>query len=171
MGQRTARDWKVRKCEWVFRNEKKIREAVFEARACASKRRENTGHGYISDPTAAVAVRRSDPLPVVEFDGGRCERPETWLLVVAAVRRWCGEDNIRASIFRRRYEIGESYVKTCQRVHVSSSTYHSILGEIRNFAIQCAAQAQLIQVFTVAPVEGSTSAEKDAPIQIHQETK
>jgi hypothetical protein len=79
-------------------------------------------------------------------DGRKVFFPERWLSVIAAVREWCGKDSIKAEIFRRRYS-GESYLSTCYALHIAQATYSVMMFEIRNFAIQCACQAQLVQVF------------------------
>jgi hypothetical protein len=148
MQQRESRDGNVRKIEWAIRNEKLIFEAVEEAR-CAPRGHTGgspTGHSYVSDPTAAQAIRQAEEVYRVDVGGRPLEWPERWLTVVNAVRQWCGRDAIRAEIFKRRYS-GESYKSTCHAIHIADQTYHFALKEIRGFALQAAAQAQVIQVF------------------------
>ena len=147
--QRQARDANVRRIEFMIRNERKIKEAVEEAKLCPRGHTGGapSGHSYVSDPTAAQAIRQADELSFVEIDGGgKIQWPERWLSVIAAVREWCGRDTIRAEIFKRRYK-GESYLATCVDLMVTQHTYHDLLQEIRQFAIQCACQCQLIKVF------------------------
>ena len=74
-------------------------------------------------------------------------RPEAWISVIDAVKAWCGRDEIRQEIYRRRYKLGESYKTSCWDLHIAQSTYHFVLTEIRNYAFACAAQAQVIRVF------------------------
>ena len=147
--QRESRDANVRKIEYMIRHERQIAEAVTEAKLAPRGHTGGapSGHNYVSDPTAAQAIRNADEVSLVEIDGGgRVEWPERWLKVVGAVRSWCGNDTIRAEIFKRRYN-GESYLSTCCFLRVTQHTYHDILQEIRQYAIQCACQVQLIKVF------------------------
>lgn len=148
--QRKSRDMNVRAFEFMIRNEKKIRDAVEEARA--NKRGHTggtqTGHAFISDPTAGEAIRNVEELSVVEIEGGgRVEWPERWLRVIDAVRSWCGNDALKSEIFARRYERGENSHITCYAVNIEINTYYYFLREIRSFALQCAAQCQVIRVF------------------------
>lgn len=147
--QRRSRDKNVRAFEFMMRNERKIRDAVEETRA--SKKgptgRTPTGHAYISDPTAGEAIRNAEELHFVEIEGGgRVEWPERWLRVIDAVRAWCEPDAIRVEILRRRYS-GESYIITCTAIHISERRYHDILFQLRSYALQCAAQMQVVKVF------------------------
>ena len=147
--QRRSRDKNVRAFEFMMRNERKIRQAVEEARASkkGSTGRTPTGHAYISDPTAGEAIRNAEELHFVEIEGGgRVEWPERWLRVIDAVRAWCEPDAIRVEILRRRYS-GESYIITCTAIHISERRYHDILFQLRSYALQCAAQMQVVKVF------------------------
>ena len=148
--QRESRDANVRKIEYMIRHEKAIAEAVTEAKLAPRGHTGGapSGHSFVSDPTAAQAIRNADEVSLVEIDGGgRVEWPERWLRVVRAVRSWCGNDTVKAEILKRRYSSRENTFSTCLNIHVEKSTYYSILVEIRNFAIACAAQEQLIKVF------------------------
>lgn len=147
--QRESRDANVRKIEYMIRHEKQIAEAVTEAKLAPRGHTGGapSGHSFVSDPTAAQAIRNADEVSIVEIDGGgRVEWPERWLKVVSVIRAWCGHDTLRAEIFKRRY-INEWYRDTCDELNIASSTYNYILGEIRSYALQCAAQAQVIKVF------------------------
>lgn len=147
--QRRSRDKNVRAFEFMMRNERKIRDAVEETRASkkGSTGRTPTGHAYISDPTAGEAIRNAEELHFVEIEGGgRVEWPERWLRVIDAVRAWCEPDAIRVEILRRRYS-GESYIITCTAIHISERRYHDILFQLRSYALQCAAQMQVVKVF------------------------
>ena len=146
--QRESRDANVRKIEYMIRHEKAIADAVEEVKLAPRGHTggDHVGHSYIPDPTAAQALRRAAEIPVVMVDGRKVFFPERWLAVIGAVREWCGKDSIKAEIFRRRYS-GESYLSTCYALHIAQATYSVMMFEIRNFAIQCACQAQLVQVF------------------------
>ena len=153
--QRRSRDKNVRAFEFMMRSERKIRDAVEEMRASKKGRtgRTPTGHAYISDPTAGEAIRNAEELHFVEIEGGgRVEWPERWLRVIDAVRAWCEFSYLRREILRRRYN-GESWTKTCAEIkisrdrYLSETKYREILRSIRSYALQCAAQMQVIKVF------------------------
>ena len=148
--QRESRDANVRKIEYMIRHEKQIAEAVTEAKLAPRGHTGGapSGHIFVSDPTAAQAIRNADEVSLVEIDGGgRVEWPERWLRVVRAVRSWCGNDTVKAEIFKRRYSLGENSSCTCMGINVEVPTYYVILREIRNFALACAAQEQIVKVF------------------------
>lgn len=148
--QRQSRDANIRKIEYMIRHERQIAEAVEEAKLSPSSNLsgEHTGHSYIPDPTASQAIRHAAEVPKVFVDGRPVEWPERWLQVVRAVRVWCREDSIRNSIFRRRYEgQRKSRVITMDELHIAERTYYAVLDDIRAYAIQCAAQAQVVRVF------------------------
>ena len=147
--QRKARDGKIRKIEFAFYNERKIRDAVTEARAGGSRHDGAAGgnSSHISKPTENAAIRLAVELPFVTLDnGGTVELPERWLAVIDAVRAWCASDAVRAGIFRRRYG-GEGAVAVQRGMGISESTYRYTLSQIRDFAVMCAAQAQVVRVF------------------------
>ena len=147
MAQRESRDGNVRRIEWAIRHEKEIVEAVAEERF-APKRNGSSARGrnHVSDPTASQAIRQAEEVRRVDVGGRPLEWPERWLAVVSAVRAWCNRDAVRAEIFRRRYA-GESYIVTCNSLHIADQTYHFALKEIRGYALQAAAQAQVVRVF------------------------
>ena len=149
--QRRTGNKNVDKIEDIFRREKEIREAVLEAKLGTGGHTGGapSGHSYISDPTPAAALRRAAELSCVTLypSKERIFRPEAWLAVVDAVKAWCGRDTVKAEIFKRRYTGKEKSYDTCLEIHVEKSTYYSILMEIRNFALACAAQEQLVRVF------------------------
>ena len=149
--QRESRDANVRKIEYMIRHEKEIAEAVAEARLSPSSNSggEHTRLSYVPDPTAAQAIRNAEEVIRVSVEGRMVEWPERWLKVINAVRSWCGEDSIRGEIFRRRYGgfRKESRFMTMGALHIAERTYYSVLDDIRAYAIQCAAQAQVVRVF------------------------
>jgi len=149
--QRESRDVNIRKIEYMIRHEREIADAVEEAKRSPSQNLcgEHTGRSYIPDPTAAQAIRNAEELQEVSVDGRPVEWPERWLKVISAVRSWCGEDSIRGEIFRRRYggHRKESRFMTMGALHIAERTYYAVLDDIRSYAIQCAAQAQVVRVF------------------------
>lgn len=153
--QRRSRDRNVRTFEFMMRSEKRIREAVKEAKANKGGHTGGTptGHAFIPDPTASEAIRNAEELRFVELgDGGKVEWPERWLRVIDAVRAWCEPSYLRREILRRRYS-GESWTKTCAELtisrerYLSETRYREIIRSIRSYALQCAAQVQVIKVF------------------------
>ena len=148
--QRESRDANVRKIEYMIRHERQIAEAVTEAKLAPRGHTGGapSGHSFVSDPTAAQAIRNADEVSIVDLEGGgRVEFPERWLRVVRAVRSWCGRDTVKAEIFKRRYSLNENSSLTCMGINVEVPTYYVILREIRNFALACAAQEQIVKVF------------------------
>ena len=147
MSQRESRDGNVRRIEWAIRHEREIDDAVRETKFSPRRARGAPGGKmHVSDPTAAQAIRQAEEVRRVEVCGRKLEWPERWLAVVGAVRTWCSRDAVRAEIFRRRYA-GESYISTCYSLHIAERTYHYALNDIRSYAMQCAAQAQVVKVF------------------------
>jgi len=147
MSQRESRDGNVRRIEWAIRHEKEIIDAIAEEKFAPKRSGGSTrSRSFVSDPTAFQAIRQAEEVRRVDVAGRPLEWPERWLSVVDAVRRWCDRDTVRAEIFRRRYA-GESYISTCHVLHIAEQTYHFALKEIRGYALQAAAQAQVIKVF------------------------
>lgn len=153
--QRRSRDKNVRTFEFMIRNEKKIREAVEEARMSKDGRAGTSpsGRARISDPTANEAIRHTDELRRVEIEGGgTVEWPERWIRVIDAVREWCEPHFLRREILRRRYA-GESWVRTCSEIMVSKdrflseSKYHRVVAQICSYGVKCAAQMQVVKIF------------------------
>ena len=130
----------IRKLEFVFHNEKAIREAVLDARNYHEKTEKN-GRG-IGDPTASQAIRNVMPLRWVKIRGEDLEWPEEWLRVIDATYAWCDRDRI--IVARDRYS-GVDYRATCAKLSISEPTYFNLLKDIRTHAAFCAANLQLIR--------------------------
>lgn len=129
----------IRKLEFVFHNEKAIREAVLDARNCHEKTGKIGGTG---DPTASRAIRNITPLRSVRIRGENLRRPEDWLRVVDATYAWCDRD--RLAVAKGRYA-GVDYRETCAKLSISATTYFNLLKEVRIHAAFCAANLQLIR--------------------------
>ena len=87
--QRESRDSNIRKIEYMIRHEKQIADAVEEAKLAPRGHTGGapSGHSFVSDPTAAQAIRNADEVSIVDLEcGGRVEFPERWLRVVRAGR-------------------------------------------------------------------------------------
>lgn len=130
----------IRKLEFVFHNEKAIREAVLDARNHHEKAGKN-GSG-IGDPTASQAIRNITPLRSVRIRDENLEWPEDWLRVVDATYAWCDMD--RLVVAKDRYA-GVDYKRTCAKLNISGPTYFNLLRDIRTHAAFCAANLQLIR--------------------------
>ncbi|MBR3459146.1 MAG: hypothetical protein IKH16_13495 [Selenomonadaceae bacterium] len=139
--QRKTGNGYIRKIDFVFYNEKQIREAVLDARN-RPRMPEQNGSG-IGDPTASTAIRNVTPLRGVTVKGELLEWPEDWLRVVDATYAWC--DNDRLIVARDRYS-GVDYRLTCAKITISGKTYYNFLDDVRVYASLCAAQLGLIKV-------------------------
>ncbi len=139
--QRKRTEGYVRKIEFVFYNEKLIREAVLDARNRPRQLGRN-GSG-IGDPTGSQAIRNVTPLRSVTVKGELLGRPEDWLRVVDATYVWCDKD--RLIVARDRYN-GVDYRLTCAKLSISGKTYYNFLNDVRAYASLCAAQLGLIKV-------------------------
>lgn len=131
----------------------KIKAAVFEARndaAHAHTGGNGSGHSYVSDPTANVAIRAATPLKAVTITILKNQpeivrRPEDWLSVVEATyKKYKGD--ITESVLKCRYA-GENNLTTCTDLHISKNVYYCIVREANNYALACACQLGLIKVF------------------------
>lgn len=161
---RAARDENIKKIEWVLWHEQDIREALEEATIGGGHTGgAPSGHVRIADTTAAQAIRLAEGVPRVEwyecphgYRKTKCasgcrqyesclkslSNPAQWLTVCSAVADWCDGDALRREVFRRRYRS-----KGRMAGRISESTYYFVLSEIRSFALQAAAQAQVVRVF------------------------
>ncbi len=139
--QRKTGNGYIRKIDFVFYNEKQIREAVLDARNKPHMPGQN-GSG-IGDPTASAAIRNVTPIRKVNVKGELLEWPEDWLRVVDATYAWC--DNDRLIVARDRYN-GVDYRLTCAKIIIGKSQYFRLLDDARNYAALCAAQLGLIKV-------------------------
>lgn len=141
MQRRTGTEY-MRKIDFVFYNERAIREAVLDAREGAGKSAARNKN-HIGDPTAAKAIRNVTPLRSVRVRGMHLEWPEHWLKVVDAVYAWCIGD--RQVVAEDRYH-GVDYADTCVKLSISTKTYYNILNEVRQRAALCAVQLGVIKV-------------------------
>lgn len=142
MTQRIRTDGYVKKIEFVFYNEEKIRQAVMDARNLPRVPGKNGSK--VSDPTASQAIRNVTPLRRVRINGEYLEWPEAWLQVVDATYAWCDHD--RLIVARDKYS-NLYYRETCVKLSISQSTYSRFLADIRHYASLCAAQSGLIRIF------------------------
>ena len=127
----------------MFYNEKKIREAVLDARN--QPRIPGTGKkgSAIGDPTASAAIKNISPLRRATINGEALEWPEAWLRVIDETYVRCSHDQM--IVARDRYA-GVDYRQTCAKLSISDATRRRLLDSVRRFASMCAAQLGLIKV-------------------------
>ena len=92
---------KTSKIEEMFRREKQIEQAVLEYRNRAGGHTGGgaSGHSFISDPTAAQAMRCAEEVKVVTLDDGYIVRwPERWLRVIRGTYAKCPGDSAAAKL-------------------------------------------------------------------------
>lgn len=135
----------MRKIEFVFFNEKEIREAVDEAREDSKTPELRNGSGC-PDPTASTAIRNLSPIPSVMIDGVELKSPESWLAVIDKTYNWCKRQGEKYYEFARSRYKGEYFVKACVKAEASTANFYMILERIRNYAAIQAAWLRLIYV-------------------------
>lgn len=154
MGQRhkNNRERYFRAVDFVFYHEKKIRDAVTEARISGG--RDGTislfpvaSSNSFSDPTAARAMKNLTPLKFIKLpDGTIVKYPEKWLAVIDKTYAHCKKQNDqRYEVARRRYN-NEDYRKTCRDLNISNTTRRRLLELVQIYAALQAVQAGLIRV-------------------------
>ncbi|WP_196606610.1 hypothetical protein [Pectinatus frisingensis] len=135
-----------------FYQYEKIKKAVWEARNDSGIGRtggNSTGHAFVSDPTANVAVKEVMPIKSVTIkvcnDTETIKQPEKWLQVIEATYNHYSE-GIVVDLLKCRYS-NEPYQQTCMNLHISTSLYYQMLIEARQYALACACQVGLVKVF------------------------
>ena len=139
--QRKTGSGYIRLIDSIFYREKKIREAVLDARNDTGKPTGRSG-SMPGDPTASAAMRNITPLRSIIVDGEPLEWPEDWLRVIDATYAWC--DNDRFIVAKGRYG-GEDYRQTCAKLCIGTTTFFKMLDDVRQHAALCATQLGLIK--------------------------
>ena len=133
----------IKKIDFVFFNEKNIRQAVIEEREDAIKPELKNGSG-LSDPTARDAIRNLTPLPFIKLAGEILKFPESWLNVIDKTYNWCKRQSAcHYETVRRKY-LGIHYRKICFDLHISITTFHNLINRARQYAALQAVQLNLI---------------------------
>ena len=132
----------VKVVDFIFYNEKMIRQAIVEARNDIPQVGKN-GSG-VGDPTATQAIRNATPIRFVNINGTRVERPESWLKVIDSTRAWFAMDNEKRIVMHDMYE-NVNYKATCAVLSIAPTTLHRFRQEIRMHASLCAANLNLIK--------------------------
>jgi len=135
----------IKKIDFVFFNERKIRQAVFEWREGVI-RPEVKGGNKISDPTAVKAIKNLTLLPSASIAGISLQYPETWLVVIDKTYNWCKrQSKLLFESVRKKY-LGDNYKRICIDLHISPTTFNNCINRARMYAALQAAQLHLIYV-------------------------
>ena len=143
----SSKPW-IRKVDFVFYNEEEIRLSVLEARNTAASAPVIRNASGISDPTAREAIYNLTPLPTVTISGQALTLPERWITVIDKTYAWAQKQSptgLHYEVARRRYS-GEDYRVTCRELHISTTTLHRIIENIKIYAALQAAQFGLIYI-------------------------
>ena len=142
--QRMRRDGSNTHIERMFRREKEIKQAVWEAKNDSHGRTGggNSGHALVSDPTAAAAMHQVEEVREVTLaDGYNVRWPERWLRVINATY-----DKYPASERAIRLRCsGYAYADACEELHIGKTTYYAMLNDADSFAFAAACQLQLVR--------------------------
>lgn len=140
--------------EKIFYSYDKIKRAVEEVKSDPASNRtggNNSGHAWVSDPTANVAIRAATPIAVIVIEtrkgmeSDRIREPEKWLRVVEATYEYFS-GRMTADVIRRRFS-GESYGDTCDMLHISKNIYYLHCEEALHYASLCAVGLGLMSPF------------------------
>lgn len=135
----------IKKIDFVFFNEKNIRETVFEVRESSPKFEIKNG-SKISDPTASQAIKNLTPIFSITIGNEILKFPESWLLVIDKTYTWCKKQSaLLYETVRRKYS-GEHYRKICFDLHFSHVTFKNFIDKARIYAALQAVQLRLIYV-------------------------
>lgn len=110
-----------------------------------------TSHAYVSDPTASLAMKFSEPLKRVVVGRGtpyECavSRPEEWLLVIRKTLEVHPEGTPVGEVLRGRYERNRASTVTCSELGINLEQYHRYKAIGIEFAKDYAIQLGLIRV-------------------------
>lgn len=140
---RQSRDKTIRRIEFVFYNEIRIREAVREERADPTSRHSilRVGEGK-SDPTMQIVLRELTPLTRVKLGNDELESPEAWLEVID--QTYSRVEGMEREVGKSRYRRKETYQTFCMRQPISKSEYYRILERFRMKAVEAAKKKKVI---------------------------
>ena len=135
-----------RKIDFVFYNERRIREAVTEMREDDGRPRVPQSTEF-ANPTEMLALRAMTPLKKVILNSEQTlEYPEKWLTVIDKTWTWAKvQEDCRYEVARRRYA-KEDYRKTCRELQIGNTTRRRLLDLVRMYAALQAVQLGLIVV-------------------------
>lgn len=142
--QRRARQGYIRKIDFVFYNERKIKEAIKEVREDPAPTQKTSMRVLsFSDPTSIQAIKNATPIKSIAFEGHVLENPESWVKVIDRTYNWA--DELTKSIAAGRYK-KEDYRETCMKQNCSERVYYRRLEQFRHRAAMIAIGLQLITI-------------------------
>ena len=111
-------------------------------------------HAFISDPTAAIAMKHYQPLVKVIINAERLDeeviaQPEKWLTVVEQTLFFFSdnENELVSEVLRRRFFENEPMRWTQTELAISEDKYYRLRDIGIGYARECAIQLGLIKVF------------------------
>lgn len=145
--------------EKMFYYYHKIKKAVETVRAEQGyyQQVEKTGgggssHAFVSDPTANLAIRRSNPVAKVIINAENINEevianPEKWLVVVEQTFMYFNDEELVSDVLNRRFLQNEPIIKTCIDLEITDDKYYRLRDTGIAYARECAIQLGLIKVF------------------------
>jgi hypothetical protein len=135
----------VKKIDFVFFNERKIRQLVREAKEESVRGGHGANGSGISDPTAAQALHNLLPIKFVMIKDTRLEWPEAWLHVIDMVRTRLDPRHL---IVMNDHYNKVHYSRTQIKLDVQAqSTISRMMSEVRHLQELCAVQEGLIRIY------------------------
>ena len=132
-----------KKIDFVFYNEKRIRQAVQDER-CNRGEVVGRNRSGVGDPTASTAIRNLTPLRLVRIGDGTLEWPEHWLDVIKRTKEWAPHDCL---IVGEDFYAGTDRSITMAKLTIAKTQYYYLLDEFKQHAALVAVQLGLIKVF------------------------
>lgn len=133
--------------DFIFYNEKKIKESVIEELTCTTRPELKNGSG-ISDPTARDAIKHLDPINQITVCGRVIKFPEKWLVVIEKTYSWCkrqSETHFQAVHHFYNDKKGSGYYYTvCRQLSISVKTFYNLVDRAKMYAALQAVQFRLI---------------------------
>ena len=143
--RQNSKPW-IKKIDFVFYNERPIREAVLDERNGLRPDYNVRTSSGLSDPTARDAIRNLTPITSIIISGQPLKFPERWIIVIDKTYLWCSkQSSTHYEVARRRYN-GEDYRVTCRELNISNTTRRNTLEHVRMYAALQAVQLKLITV-------------------------
>lgn len=112
----------------------------------------SSGHSFISDPTATIAMKHYQPIAKVIINAEKLNeeviaQPEKWLVVVEQTFIFFENEEFISELLRRRFFENEPMVRTCTELEIGYDKYYRLRDIGIGYARECAIQLGLIKVF------------------------
>lgn len=146
--------------EKIFYQYDKIKQAVNEARkdpASCKTGGNGSGHAFVSDPTANVAIKEVTPIKAVVINITKQEQmkimePEKWLQVVDYTYEYfCNKKTgkVTYDVITRKYRKGEDYREISMSIGIGQTTCFMYVREANQYASLCAVGLGLMTPFNI----------------------